>query len=55
MSRSWPISPVLNVTALLVISLALLVSVAGSANAAGAASGSLSYAESSDQHFHPTG
>ena len=55
MSRSWPISPVLNVTALLVISLALLVSVAGSANAAGAASGSLPYAESSDQHFHPKG
>jgi alkyl sulfatase BDS1-like metallo-beta-lactamase superfamily hydrolase len=46
---------VLNVIPLLVISPALLVSVAGSANAAGAASGSLPYAESSDQHFHPKG
>ena len=53
MSRSCSISPVLDVIALLVISLALTVSVAGPANAAGVASGSLPYAESSDQHFDP--
>ena len=55
MTHSWPISPVHSVTALLGISLALTVSMAGSANAAGPASGSLPYAESSDQHFHPKG
>ena len=55
MTHSWPISAVHNVTALLGISLALAVSVTGSANAAGPASGSLPYADSSDQHFHPKG
>ena len=55
MTHFWPISAVHNVTALVGISLALTVSMAGSANAAGPASGSLPYAESSDQHFHPKG
>ena len=55
MSRSCSISPVLDVIAVLVISLALTVSVAGPANAAGVASGSLPYAESPDQHFDPKG
>jgi alkyl sulfatase BDS1-like metallo-beta-lactamase superfamily hydrolase len=55
MSCFSPKSRILSSISLLVISLALTVSAAGSAIAAGAASGSLPYAESSDQHFHPKG